>query len=108
MDASKKHETTIEPFHDVLICQALRSGEIVSGTIVVPETEANVVHGLVLAAGPGVFDAQGHRIENPVKVGDVVVYLKSNSTELWDGGHRHGIVRANMVVGKIKQQSGAS
>ncbi len=105
MDASKKHETTIDPFYDVLICQTLRSGEIVSGGIVIPEGETNVIHGLVLAAGPGVFDSQGRRMENPIKVGDVVIYLKSNSFDFWDGNHKHAAVRANAIVGKVKQQA---
>src|SRR5262245_4866345 len=106
MDQSNKHQTTIEPYHDIAICQPLRTGEK-RGRIIIPESEPNVLHCLVLAVGPGVYDAQGKRIENPVKVDDVVMFLKSNSFDFWDGAHRHYAVRANMVCGRVRDDGGA-
>ncbi len=104
MQETETHKTTIDPFHDVCIGQEVTPGEVVSGGIVIPEpTEPNVVHVLVLAAGPGVYDPMGKIIGNPVKVGDVVVFLRVNGTPFWDGNRKHWCVRANGLIGKLRR-----
>lgn len=104
MEETQPHKTTIEPLHDVCIGQDLTPGEVVSGGIIVPgETEPNIAHVLVLAAGPGVYDPMGKIIGNPVSVGDVIVFLRSNGFQFWDGNRRHWAVRANALVGKLRR-----
>jgi co-chaperonin GroES (HSP10) len=100
-------ETMVEPLHDVIVGQEIQQGEVVSGRIIVPNNatlDTPVVHALVLAAGDGAMNSDGKILPNPIEVSQVVMFLRASAFQFWDtNGKRHWMIRANSVVGRIRQ-----
>jgi len=76
-------ELNLKPLGERLIVEPIEQEEVTASGIVLPETaKEKPQRGKVLAAGPGVRDEDGKRIEMEVSVDDTVLYAKYAGTEI--------------------------
>jgi len=74
--------TTLRPLGDRVVIQPTPREEMTKSGIVLPDTaKEKPQEGMILAIGPGAFDADGKRIAMDVKVGQKVLYGKYSGTE---------------------------
>ena len=80
--ATKKTETKLQPLGDRVVIKPMEREEMTKSGIVLPDTaKEKPQEGMILAIGPGAFDADGKRIAMDVKVGQKVLYGKYAGTE---------------------------
>ena len=73
----------LKPLGDRLVVQALEGDEQTSTGIYLPESaKEKPQQGEVIAAGPGVRDDDGKRVEMDVSVGDIVLYARYSGTNI--------------------------
>ena len=74
--------TKLRPLGDRVVIQPTAREEMTKSGIVLPDTaKEKPQEGMILAIGPGAFDADGKRIAMDVKVGQKVLYGKYAGTE---------------------------
>jgi len=74
--------TKLRPLGDRVVIQPTPREEMTKSGIVLPDTaKEKPQEGMILAIGPGAFDADGKRIAMDVKVGQKVLYGKYSGTE---------------------------
>ena len=77
-----KTETKLQPLGDRVVLKPTAREEMTKSGIVLPDTaKEKPQEGMILAIGPGAFDADGKRIAMDVKVGQKVLYGKYSGTE---------------------------
>jgi len=89
----------LKPLADRLVVKPIEQEEATPSGIILPETaKEKPQKGEVMAAGPGVRDDAGKRIEMDVKVGDKVMYAKYGGTEIKIEGDKYLILRESDVL----------
>ena len=74
--------TKLRPLGDRVVIKPTAREEMTKSGIVLPDTaKEKPQEGMILAIGPGAFDADGKRIAMDVKVGQKVLYGKYSGTE---------------------------
>ena len=74
--------TKLRPLGDRVVVRPSEREEMTKSGIVLPDTaKEKPQEGMILAIGPGAFDADGKRIVMDVKVGQKVLYGKYAGTE---------------------------
>jgi chaperonin GroES len=77
-----KTETKLQPLGDRVVVKPTAREEMTKSGIVLPDTaKEKPQEGMILAIGPGAFDADGKRVAMDVKVGQKVLYGKYSGTE---------------------------
>lgn len=94
----------IQPLFDQVIVKPSKDGETKtpSGLVIVANNAAPVI-GTVLGAGKQVI-FYGTMVPMPVKVGDVVAYLRNAGTELSIDGESCRMLRVTDLVGKVNEE----
>jgi len=70
----------IQPLHDYVAIQPHKEAHVSPGGIVIPESSVKISsRGKVLATGSGKQITKGERLEIDVKVGDYVLFDKTNA-----------------------------
>ena len=74
----------LRPLADRVMVEPIERDEtFAGGELVLPETaKEKPQQGVILAAGPGRLDDNGHRITLEVQVGDRVLYARYSGTEI--------------------------
>lgn len=89
----------LKPLADRLVVKPIEQEEATPSGIILPETaKEKPQKGEVMAAGPGVRDDEGKRIEMDVKVGDKILYAKYGGTEIKIEGDKYLILRESDVL----------
>jgi chaperonin GroES len=74
--------TKLQPLGDRVVVKPMPREEMTKSGIVLPDTaKEKPQEGMILAVGPGAFDAEGKRMAMDVKVGQKVLYGKYAGTE---------------------------
>ena len=82
MATATKTETRLQPLGDRVVLKPTAREEMTKSGIVLPDTaKEKPQEGMILAIGPGAFDADGKRVAMDVKVGQKVLYGKYSGTE---------------------------
>ena len=82
MATATKTETKLQPLGDRVVIKPMAREEMTKSGIVLPDTaKEKPQEGMILAIGPGAFDADGKRVAMDVKVGQKVLYGKYAGTE---------------------------
>ena len=82
MATATKTETKLQPLGDRVVLKPTAREEMTKSGIVLPDTaKEKPQEGMILAIGPGAFDADGKRVAMDVKVGQKVLYGKYAGTE---------------------------
>ena len=82
MATATKTETKLQPLGDRVVLKPTAREEMTKSGIVLPDTaKEKPQEGMILAIGPGAFDADGKRVAMDVKVGQKVLYGKHSGTE---------------------------
>ena len=82
MATATKSETKLQPLGDRVVVKPMAREEMTKSGIVLPDTaKEKPQEGMILAVGPGAFDADGKRVAMDVKVGQKVLYGKYSGTE---------------------------
>jgi len=72
----------LRPLGDRVVIEPTPREEMTKSGIVLPDTaKEKPQEGMILAIGPGAFDADGKRVAMDVKVGQKVLYGKYSGTE---------------------------
>jgi chaperonin GroES len=100
---------SLKPLGNRVVIDPIEQEEITAGGIVLPETaKEKPQQGLIVAAGPGDRDEDGHRIAMDVKVGDKVLFAKYAGTELKLDGKKLLILRETDILGIVEETHGKS
>ena len=96
--------TKLVPLGDRLIIEPIEQEDTTKSGIFLPETaKEKPQEGKVIAAGPGLKDDSGKRIEMEVKEGDRVLYAKYAGTEIkLEGDKKVLILRESDVLALVK------
>ena len=82
MATATKTDTKLQPLGDRVVLKPTAREEMTKSGIVLPDTaKEKPQEGMILAIGPGAFDADGKRVAMDVKVGQKVLYGKYSGTE---------------------------
>ena len=82
MATATKSKTKLQPLGDRVVIKPMAREEMTKSGIVLPDTaKEKPQEGMILAVGPGAFDADGKRTAMDVKVGQKVLYGKYAGTE---------------------------
>ena len=75
-------KSKLQPLGDRVVVKPIAREEMTKSGIVLPDTaKEKPQEGMILAIGPGAFDAEGKRMAMDVKVGMKVLYGKYAGTE---------------------------
>jgi len=100
---------SLKPLGNRVVIDPIEQEEVTAGGIVLPETaKEKPQQGLIVAAGPGDRDEDGHRIPMDVKVGDKVLFAKYAGTELKLDGKKLLILRETDILGIVEESHGKS
>jgi chaperonin GroES len=100
---------SLKPLGNRVVIDPIEQEEVTAGGIVLPETaKEKPQQGLIVAAGPGDRDEDGHRIVMDVKVGDKVLFAKYAGTELKLDGRKLLILRETDILGIVEESHGKS
>jgi chaperonin GroES len=90
---------SLKPLGDRVVVKPIEQDEVTVGGIMLPDTaKEKPQKGKVLAAGPGIRNDAGERVEMDVKVDDVVLYAKYAGTEIKLDGEKVLILRESDVL----------
>lgn len=97
----------LKPLGDRVVVEPIEQEEMTASGIVLPETaKEKPQKGLVLAAGPGVRDDEGKRINLDVGVGDVVLFAKYAGTEFKVDGKKLLILKESDLLAIVETDEG--
>jgi chaperonin GroES len=95
-----------KPLGDRVLVKPIKKEESKSsGGIIISEsmTYSEKVHGEVIEVGTGIFSQSGDRIPMTVKVGDIVMYEKSQGTnEIKIGDEKYLLFNEHQLIGILK------
>jgi co-chaperonin GroES (HSP10) len=97
----------IKPAFDILIVKELAPEDKLPSGLIVPQQvidKDTLVKAEVLKAGPGALDRMGKLMENPFKVGDIVVFDKQRSLPMTYCGNKYTLVNATNVIGSLEME----
>ena len=103
MATATKTETKLQPLGDRVVLKPTAREEMTKSGIVLPDTaKEKPQEGMILAIGPGAFDADGKRVAMDVKEGDVVLYAKYAGTEFKIDEEEYLIVSQKDILAIVK------
>ncbi len=93
----------VEPLDDRVLLQRLDPGEIVVGSIVIPETATDPPQqARVVAVGPGRSADDGSRVQMTVSVGDTVLISKWAGIDVKIDQETYVLVREDDILARVK------
>ncbi len=93
----------LKPLGDRLVVEPKEKEETTASGLVLPETaKEKPQQGEVVAAGPGLRDDDGKRVQMDVAVGDTVLYAKYAGTEIKLGGKKLLILKETDVLAIVE------
>ena len=93
----------LKPLGDRLVVEPKEKEETTASGLVLPETaKEKPQQGDVVAAGPGLRDDDGKRVQMDVAVGDTVLYAKYAGTEIKLGGKKLLILKETDVLAIVE------
>ena len=102
MATATKTETKLQPLGDRVVVKPTAREEMTKSGIVLPDTaKEKPQEGMILAIGPGAFDADGKRVAMDVKVGQKVLYGKYSGTEVTVDGQELLILRESDILATV-------
>lgn len=94
---------SLRPLYDKIVVERIKSKEISSGGIIIPEqAKEKPVQGKVLAVGEGAVCIDGSIRPMRIKVGEVVLYGKYAGTESNIEGTDYLLLREDDVLGIVE------
>ena len=97
--------TNIRPLHDRVILRRIEEGEQVRGGIIIPDTaKEKPQEGEVVAVGEGKYKEDGTRQTLDVKQGDRVLFGKYSGSEIKIDGEEYLIMKAEDVLGILREE----
>lgn len=88
----------LQPLNDRVIVKADEAEEKTAGGLILTgDSKEKPLTGEVVAVGTGTIDANGNKVDVPVKVGDKVLYGKYGGTEVTVDGEELLILRAEDI-----------
>ncbi|HET6609400.1 MAG TPA: co-chaperone GroES [Rhodopila sp.] len=91
------------PLHDRVVIRRVDAEEKTVGGIIIPDTaQEKPMEGVVVAAGPGARDEQGHLVALEVKEGDRILFGKWSGTEVKLDGEELLIMKESDVMGIVE------
>lgn len=88
----------LKPLGDRVIVKADEAEEkTAGGLILTSDSKEKPITGKVVAVGNGTLDANGNKVEVPVKVGDKILYGKYGGTEVNVEGEEYLILRVEDI-----------
>lgn len=95
---------TFRPLHDRVVIRPVEPAAKTAGGIIIPDTtQEKPLEGEVVAAGPGVRDADGKLHLLDVKNGDRVLFGKWSGSEIKLDGEDLMIMKESDILGVIDQ-----
>lgn len=92
----------IKALGNKLFVKCDEADEVSDGGIIIGHAADAPQTGTVMFAGPGIFDNNGELIENTVKVGDKIMFVKHNYEQVDVDGETLTIMIEDSVIGIIK------
>jgi chaperonin GroES len=91
------------PLHDRVVVRRVDAEEKTVGGIILPDTaQEKPVEGVVVAAGPGARNEQGHIVALEVKAGDRILFGKWSGTEVKLDGEELLVVKESDIMGIVE------
>jgi chaperonin GroES len=91
------------PLHDRVVIRRVDAEEKTVGGIIIPDTvQEKPMEGVVVAAGPGARDDQGHIVALEVKEGDRILFGKWSGTEVKLDGEALLIMKESDIMGIVE------
>ena len=92
------------PLHDRVVIRRVDAEEKTVGGIIIPDTaQEKPMEGVVVAAGPGARDEQGHIVALEVKEGDRILFGKWSGTEVKLDGEELLIMKESDIMGIVER-----
>ncbi len=96
---------TLRPLHDYVLVQPLPYKETTAGGLAIPESarrpEGALVHGKVLAVGPGDKTKHGKRLNLDIRPGDNILYWPCPPNDHESEGRKQTLVHAETHVAVV-------
>lgn len=90
------------PLHDRVVIRRVDAEEKTVGGIIIPDTaREKPMEGVVVAAGPGARNEQGHTVALEVKAGDRILFGKWSGTEVKLDGEELLIMKESDIMGIV-------
>jgi chaperonin GroES len=91
------------PLHDRVVIRRVDAEEKTVGGIIIPDTaQEKPMEGVVVAAGPGARNEQGHVVALEVKAGDRILFGKWSGTEVKLDGEELLIMKESDIMGIVE------
>jgi chaperonin GroES len=91
------------PLHDRVVIRRVDAEEKTVGGIIIPDTaQEKPMEGVVVAAGPGARNEQGHIVALEVKVGDRILFGKWSGAEVKLDGEELLIMKESDIMGIVE------
>ena len=91
------------PLHDRVVIRRVDAEEKTAGGIIIPDNaQEKPMEGVVVAAGPGARDEQGHIVALEVKAGDRILFGKWSGTEVKLDGEDLLIMKESDIMGIVE------
>ena len=91
------------PLHDRVVIRRVDAEEKTVGGIIIPDTaQEKPMEGVVVAAGPGARNEQGHIVALEVKAGDRILFGKWSGTEVKLDGEELLIMKESDIMGIVE------
>ena len=91
------------PLHDRVVIRRVDAEEKTAGGIIIPDNaQEKPMEGVVVAAGPGARDEQGHILALEVKAGDRILFGKWSGTEVKLDGEDLLIMKESDIMGIVE------
>jgi chaperonin GroES len=91
------------PLHDRVVIRRVDAEEKTAGGIIIPDNaQEKPMEGVVVTAGPGARDEQGHIVALEVKAGDRILFGKWSGTEVKLDGEDLLIMKESDIMGIVE------